>query len=78
MLNSLKRQVEWLEIASKTLTEVANTPSFVDSDFQEGLNKGILLAVNRYEREIQQLKQMLEGFLVEDVVFEGSEENEAV
>ena len=77
MLNSLKRQVEWLEHRTESLKKAANTFD-QSSEYIRGFDKGILFAVKQYEADIQELKQMLEGFLVEDVDFEGSEEVEAV
>lgn len=78
MLNSLKRQVEWFERTSNSLRSVANEPSEIETDFQRGLNKGMLLAVTKYEREIEHLRKLVEGYMIEDVDLSGGEEDEAV
>lgn len=77
MLNTIKRQVEWLDHRTESLKKAANTYN-PESEYIRGFDKGILFAVKHYEAEIKQLKQMLEGFMVNDVDFEEVEEHETV
>jgi hypothetical protein len=72
--HQLEFAVQWLEQKQKTLQTVSND-SPVETDFIRGFNKGIQFANKSYEESIKELRQLLDGFIVEDINFDYQEES---
>ena len=68
----LEFAVQWLEQKQKTLETVSND-NLVDTDYTRGFNKGIQFANNYYAQSILELRQLLDGFMVNDVNLDGME-----
>jgi hypothetical protein len=70
--HQLEFAVQWLEQKQKTLQTVSND-SVAETDFIHGFNKGIQFANKSYEESIKELRQLLDGFMIEDVDLTGGE-----
>jgi hypothetical protein len=73
----LELAVRWLEQKQKSL-EAASAEQVVDTDFTRGFNKGIQFSNNHYAESIKELRQLLDGYMVEDVNFDEMESEEHV
>jgi hypothetical protein len=69
--------VRWLEQKQKSL-EAASAEQVVDTDFTRGFNKGIQFSNKHYAESIKELRQLLDGYMVDDVNFDEMESEEHV
>jgi hypothetical protein len=72
--HQLEFAVQWLENQERILQEVSEDQTTKD-DFTRGFNKGIRFANKYYKKSIIELRQILDGCLVDDVDFDGGEEH---
>jgi len=70
----LKFAIEWLDHRHKTLQEVVKNVEENETDFMRGFRKGIEFAAKMYEEELQNIRQQLQGCMVEDVKLDGMED----
>jgi hypothetical protein len=70
--HQLEFAVQWLENQERILQEVSEDQTTKD-DFTRGFNKGVRFANKYYKESIKELRQLLDGYLVEDVDLDGAE-----
>jgi hypothetical protein len=75
----MKKEIEsafkWLENRHQSMQELAASGEQFHSEYLQGHTEGIKTAVKYYGQEIEKIRQLLEGYLVEDVNLDGSEEH---
>jgi hypothetical protein len=73
----LEYAVQWLEQRHRTFqTMKANLPA--TSQHEESFQNGVEYAAKCYDQSIKELRQLLDGFMVEDVNFDEMESEEHV
>ena len=78
MNTQLKFAIEWLDHRHKTLQEVVKNVEENETEFMRGFRNGIEFATKTYEEELQNIRQLLKGYLVEDVDLSGMKEGEEI
>jgi hypothetical protein len=73
----LQMAIRYLELRQKTLMEVTKQEHF-DNDYLKGYNDGIKFAAKSLGEEIQNIRQLIDGFMIEDVDLSGMESEEHV
>jgi hypothetical protein len=74
MLNALDRELSWLESRQQIMEEVGNREHDFNSDYVKGYKDGIKYAAQEYGKEIKRLRQLLDGYMIEDVDLGGMED----
>lgn len=74
MDKKLQLAFEWLEHTHETVKALAADNRKFSSDYMQGYAAGQESAIRQYEKEIANIRQLIDGYLVEDVDLSGSEE----
>jgi hypothetical protein len=75
MNKELQAAFEWLERRHQTMKELAESNEQFKSDYMRGIAAGEAIAVKYYGEEIEKIRQLLDGYLVEDVDLSGGEKH---
>lgn len=73
MNNELKRAFEYLAQRHRIMKEFIALEEEHDASFTRGYTAGIKSAVLHYGEEIENISRLLDGYMVEDIIFEGQE-----
>lgn len=75
MNNELKKAFEWLEYRHETMKILADSNKQFSSEYMKGVTEGQQAAIHYYGEEIQKIRQLLDGYMVEDIDFSGGEKH---
>jgi hypothetical protein len=71
----LEYAVQWLEQRYESLQAASNEKLPFESVQVNSFNSGVQYANKWYQEEIKKIRQMLDGYLVEDVNLDGGEKH---
>lgn len=74
-MKELQRSIEWLEHRHKAMQDMVKQNDCFNSDYMKGSNDGMKMAVEYYGEEIARIRQLLDGYMVEDVDLTGGIEH---
>jgi hypothetical protein len=76
MNKELVRAFEWLEHRHNTIKELAahNKTEF-KSEWMQGVAEGERVAAEFYGEQIKKIRQLIDGYMIEDVDLSGGEEH---
>lgn len=75
MNNELKKAFELLEHRHETMKFLVDSNKQFSSDYMKGITEGGKQAVQYYGAEIEKIRQLLDGFMIDDVDLTGGEKH---
>lgn len=75
MNTELKKAFEWLEHRHETMKVLVDSNKQFSSEYMKGITEGERLTVEYYGQEIKKIRQLLDGYLVEDIDLSGGEKH---
>lgn len=74
-LKAIQEAFYWLEVRHNSMKEcVEKDKKMFISDQMQNMTKGMEFAIGMYEDRIKEIRQLLDGYLVEDVKLDGGRE----
>jgi hypothetical protein len=74
-IQAIQEAFKWLEFRHNSMKElVKKDKEMFKSDQMQNMTKGMEMAVQMYEDRINELRQLLNGFMTEDVNLDGGSE----
>ena len=74
MLKEIKESFRWLEFRHNGLKQmVERDKKMFESETMKNMTKGMELAIDMYDDRIEEIRKLLDGYLVNDVDLSGGE-----
>ena len=76
MLKEIQEAFKWLEFRHNSMKELVKMDKEnYTSEKMQDMTKGMEMAINMYEDRMKEIRQLLDGYMINDVDLDGGEES---